>query len=64
MGHRAGDRDLLAFTWNAGRGTYESVLLDHDVGPANLMVYQQDGREILISANREIDEIAMYVLEP
>ena len=64
VGHRAGDRDLLAVTWNAGRGTYESVLLDHDVGPANLMVYQQDGREILISANREIDEIAMYVLEP
>ena len=64
VGHRSGDRDLLAFTWNAGTGTYESRLLDHDIGPANLLAYCKDGRDFLISANREIDEIAMYVLEP
>ncbi len=63
VGHRAGPRDLLAFTWDAGAGTYRSQLLDHDIGPANLLVYQKDGTDILISANREIDEIAMYVIE-
>ena len=29
-----------------------------------MMGYRKDGRDILISANREIDEIAMYTLEP
>lgn len=64
VGHRAGSRDLLAFTWDRESGAYEPQLLDKDVGPANLMLYQREGRDILISANREIDEIAMYILEP
>lgn len=64
VGHRSGERDLLAFCWNAETGTYERQLLDHDVGPANLMAYCKEGKDFLISANREIDEIAMYVLEP
>lgn len=64
VGHRAGDRDLMAFTWNTESGSYECQRLDHDIGPANLMVYRRDGKDVLISANREIDEIAMYVPEP
>ncbi len=64
VGQRGGDRDLLAFTWNPAAQTYEAACIDHDVGSANVMVYQKDGKDILISANREIDEIAMYILEP
>ena len=64
VGQRGGARDLLAFCWDPAAHTYEASLIDHDVGSANVMVYQKDGKNILISANREIDEIAMYILEP
>ena len=62
VGHRSGARDLLAFRYDDGEKRYCAELLDHDVGPANLLVYQKDGADVLISANREIDEIAMYTL--
>lgn len=63
VGHRAGNRDLLAFRWDPVSRSFQKQVLDRDVGPANLMLYQKDGMDILISANREIDEIAMYILE-
>lgn len=62
IGHREGRRDLLAFTYNHQRQKYEVEILDHDCGPANVFRFQESDRDILISANREIDEIAMYIL--
>lgn len=64
VGQRAGDRDLLAFSFDRGSGRYVCEVLDHDAGSANVMVYRQGGRDILVSANREKDEIALYRLEP
>lgn len=61
IGHRKGDRDLLAFTWDQEQG-YQVQVLDHDRGPANVYKYEKDGKSILIAANRETDEIAMYTL--
>lgn len=64
VGHRKGERNLLAFTWNKGTGQYECTVLDRDCGPANVFHYTKAGEDILISANREIDEIAMYTIRP
>ena len=36
--------------------------LDEGCGAANVLHYVHDGKEILIGANREINEIAMYEL--
>lgn len=63
IGHRKGARELLAFTWSEDNG-YEVQILDSDCGPANVYKYSVGGKDIIISANREIDEIAMYTLEP
>lgn len=63
VGHRKGERNLLAFTWNQEAGDYEVQVLDRDCGPANVLKYSHRGKDVLISANREINEIAMYVLE-
>ena len=61
IGHRKGDRDLLAVSYeNSG---YHVELLDHDVGPANAMYMKVDGKDVIISANREINEIAYYTVE-
>lgn len=61
IGHRKGTRDLLVFTWN-GEG-YGVQKLDEDCGPANVYRYVYEGRDVLISTNREIDEVAMYICE-
>ena len=60
IGHREGNRNLLAFTYNHQKQKYEMKILDHDCGPANVFCFRENGREVLVSANREIDEIAMY----
>lgn len=57
-GHREGARDLLAFYWENGAYTYD--IIDHDAGPANVLRVKSADRELLVAANRETDEIAMY----
>ena len=44
-------------------GEYEVTVLDRDCGPANVFKYERDRQEVLISTNREIDEVAMYTFE-
>ena len=63
IGHRKGERDLLAFTYDKEKKTYQAERIDHDCGPTNVYAYKYDGRDILIAANREIDEIARYELK-
>lgn len=63
IGHRKGERNLLAFTWNQENADYEVCVMDEDCGPANVIKYSHNGKDVIISANREIDEVAMYLLE-
>lgn len=60
VGHRKGDRDLLAIRYDGG---YRVELLDHDVGPANALSYELAGKTCILAANREINQIARYVLD-
>lgn len=63
IGHRKGERNLIAFTYNKVTASYESEILDKDCGSANVYHYVKDDKDIIIGANREIDEIAMYIIE-
>lgn len=60
LGHRKGKRDLLKLTWEDGR--YHVEVIDHDCGPANVYGFHRQGKDYLVAANREINEIAMYEL--
>ena len=60
IGHRKGERDLLAVRY--AESTYTVEILDHDIGPANALSAQVDGKTIVLSANREINEIAYYTI--
>lgn len=62
VGHRKGARDLVLFHYDSADNAFKSLVLDHDVGPANVYCYEKDGKDIIISTNREIDEVAMYIL--
>ena len=36
--------------------------IDRDCGSANVYHYTKDGKDMLVSTNREIDEIALYTI--
>ena len=43
-------------------GEYRVGVIDRDVGPANVLHAVVDGKDVLLSANREINEVAYYEL--
>lgn len=61
LGYRKGARRLFALLWKDGH--YGFKTLDDDCGPANAYGYSYEGRDILVTTNREINEIAMYTIE-
>lgn len=63
VGHRKGERNLIVFTYDKASSSYKSQIIDKDCGPANVFRYTKDGKDIIISTNREIDQVAMYTLE-
>lgn len=63
IGCRGGERGLLLFTWNPESGQYEVMTLDKGGGAANIWKYSEQEKEVIIAANREKDEIAMYICE-
>ncbi len=63
IGHRKGTRNLLLFTYDIYEGKYRVDVLDEDCGSANVFKFIRDGEEVLVSANRETDEVAMYTFE-
>lgn len=60
IGYRKGERDLLAVRY--ADGAYRVELLDRDVGPANALSFQLNGKTCILSANREINEVAYYTV--
>ncbi len=63
IGHRKGKRNLIAFFWNEEKKDFDTQILDEDCGSANVYHYEKDGKDIIISTNREINEIAMYTIQ-
>jgi len=63
VGHRKGKRNLIAIFYEEESQSYQSQELDEDCGPANIFHYVNDGMDIIISANREINEVAMYTIK-
>ena len=61
-GHRKEERDLMAFTYNKEKASYEMEYIDRDCGSANVYHYVKDGKDMLVSTNREIDEVALYTI--
>lgn len=60
LGNRKENRDLLVFTYEDGK--YQAQKIDEGRGAANVLHYVREGKDVLIAANRETNEIAMYEL--
>lgn len=63
IGHRKGTRDLIEFYYEPSSKTYQTRILDHNIGSANVFHYQRGDKDCLVSANRETDEAAFYEFE-
>lgn len=60
IGNRGGEKDITAFYYD---GEYKAELLDTNAGSANVLLWKNNKKTMLISTNREIDEIAFYDIE-
>jgi hypothetical protein len=60
VGNRQEAKELIALEYKDG--SYQVSILDQGAGPANCMYYSDNGRDMLLAANRETDEIALYEL--
>ncbi len=58
IGNREAQRKLVGIYYEDGK--YKSEVYDINVGPANVFSYKHEGKTYIVSANREIDEIAWY----
>lgn len=60
-GYRGGDKELLMIKCtDKSRLKFDIEVLDHDIGPANILHFVNNGLDCFLSSNREIDEIAVY----
>jgi hypothetical protein len=60
-GCRSGNRDLFVLRWEGGRIVTETI--DTGCGPANVMVIPGRERDLLVAANREVGEGAVYFVQ-
>ena len=60
IGYRKGSRELCLLSCD--ENGYRLDVLDHDVGPANVLC-REEGEDLwILSASRETDEVAMYTV--
>lgn len=62
IGHRKGKRNLLVIEYDQKTASYQTQILDEDCGSANILHFLDEGKDMIISANREIDEVALYCI--
>lgn len=61
VGWRKGTKNTIAVTW--ADGSYQSQYIDKNTGCANIMHFvNAGGQDVLVGANREIDEVALYTV--
>ena len=60
IGGRKGNRELNCFQVDAGTGKIGHFTIDNTSGPSNIAVLNGKNADIILAANREIEEIAIY----
>ncbi|HCM28999.1 MAG: hypothetical protein A2Z99_02025 [Treponema sp. GWB1_62_6] len=60
IGGRKGNRELNWFGWDAATKTITRTLIDNSGGASNIAVWHKADRDVILAANREIGEVALY----
>ncbi|HBC2030635.1 TPA: hypothetical protein I9Z65_002115 [Clostridium perfringens] len=62
-GYRRCDKDLFYIQCtDKEKLEFETVVIESGVGPSNVAVLNEDDRDIIISANRELGQAALYIV--
>lgn len=61
VGNREDNQELIMITHNGHEYIFE--MIDSNVGPANVLHINENGKDYIISANRETDIINSYLIE-
>lgn len=69
-GGQLGSKNYFIFGWRDGAQNLELIsddqlsatVIDKQVGPSNVTVYEKNGQQYLLSANREANEVAVYAV--
>ncbi|MCF8019707.1 MAG: hypothetical protein K9L62_09885 [Vallitaleaceae bacterium] len=59
IGGRKGDMELILFTMDE-EGQIRETLVDNTGGPSNIAVINLDDKDVILAANRQIGEVAIY----
>lgn len=63
VGWRHGSQETIAIRWDEEAGTYAWDVLDTGVGCANALHFvNARGEDVILAANRETDEVALYTV--
>ena len=60
IGGRKGNRELNCFQMDAASGKIGHFTIDNTSGPSNIAVLNKKNSDVILAANREIEEIAVY----
>jgi hypothetical protein len=60
-GCRGGNKELFFLRWQNGK--IKSQVIDSGAGPANVSVINEQNRDLILTANHEIGEGAVYIVE-
>jgi len=60
IGGRKGNRELNLFQWDAPTASLTRTLIDNSGGASNIAVHHKADSEVILAANREIGEVALY----
>ena len=63
IGGRKGNRELVLFQMDEETGEITETLLDNTGGPSNIAVVNKENSDVILAANREISEIAIYEIK-
>ncbi|GKX29870.1 hypothetical protein SH1V18_23500 [Vallitalea longa] len=61
IGGRKGKMELMCFKMDK-TGNINSTLIDNTGGPSNISVVNMDDKDVILAANRQVGEIAVYEL--
>ena len=62
-GCRRGKQQLFVVSWNSEKGSFEITTVDEGTGPSNACIFNMADRDLLICANREVAQAAVYILK-
>jgi hypothetical protein len=63
VGWRKGTKNTITISWDEEAKNYKTEFIDQNTGCANIMHFvNKAGKDVLVGANREIDEVALYTI--